>query len=156
MSEVKVAKLYLKINFFYFSFSSFFIKYRLSKKTKLLSYWNTSFSKICLGIKIGQQVNFVAITKKANSLFYLIADGQYRALHWVVTSGSLRLLYCSKEGLNVGCTNQNSARIGILGNNGNKCSSCDSRLGFGARGFSGDTNTCGNLHIKDIGYILVQ
>ena len=49
-----------------------------SQETKLPTYWNTSFSKICLGMKIGQQINFIVINKQANSLYSLIADGQYR------------------------------------------------------------------------------
>ena len=49
-----------------------------TQETKLPTYWNTSFSKICLGMKIGQQINFVVINKQANSLYSLIADGQYR------------------------------------------------------------------------------
>ena len=46
-----------------------------SQETKLPSYWNTSFSKICLGMKIGQQIRFIFINKEANSLYSLIADG---------------------------------------------------------------------------------
>jgi len=48
------------------------------QETKLPTYWNTSFSKICLGMKIGQQINFIVINKQANSLCSLIADGQHR------------------------------------------------------------------------------
>ena len=58
------------------------------------------------------------------------------------------------------------ARIGILGNDQNSCSSPDSRIGFGTAGNHDDTNTCGNeavfsadngdKHIKAMGYILVQ
>ena len=48
-------------------------------RPKLPSSWNTSFSKICLGIKINNQVNFTEITKSASSLYSLIADGQYRS-----------------------------------------------------------------------------
>ena len=40
---------------------------------------NIPFSKICLGMKIGQQTKFFIISKTANSLYSLIADGQYRA-----------------------------------------------------------------------------
>ena len=47
------------------------------RKTKLPSYWNTSFSKICLGMKIGQQIKFIVINQQANSLYSLISDGQY-------------------------------------------------------------------------------
>ena len=50
-----------------------------SLETKLPSYWNTSFSKICLGMKINNQINFTVINKQANSLYSLIADGQYRS-----------------------------------------------------------------------------
>ena len=50
-----------------------------AQEAKLPTYWNTSFSKICLGIKIGQQINFIVINKQANSLYSLIADEQYRA-----------------------------------------------------------------------------
>ena len=48
------------------------------QETKLPTYWNTPFSKICLGMKIGHQTKFVVINQTANSLFSLIADGQYR------------------------------------------------------------------------------
>ena len=58
-----------------------------------------------------------------------------------------------------------SAR-GIVANNQNVCSSCDSRIGFGTGGHFDDYNTCGNQathgggngdqHIKAMGYILVQ
>ena len=58
------------------------------------------------------------------------------------------------------------ARIGIISNNGNDCSTCDSRIGFGTGGLHDDSNTCGNeakystdngdKKIKAMGYILVQ
>ncbi|XP_078352482.1 putative skeletal organic matrix protein 5 [Oculina patagonica] len=48
-------------------------------ETKLPTNWNTPFSKICLGMKIGQQINFLVIYKQANSLYSLIADGNFRA-----------------------------------------------------------------------------
>ncbi|XP_020614431.1 uncharacterized skeletal organic matrix protein 5-like [Orbicella faveolata] len=48
------------------------------QKTKLPTYWSTPFSKICLGMKIGHQIKFIVINKHANSLYSLIADGQYR------------------------------------------------------------------------------
>ncbi|KAL9970593.1 hypothetical protein ACROYT_G022997 [Oculina patagonica] len=49
-----------------------------TQETKLPTYWNTPFSKICLGMKIGHQFNFIVINKHANSLHSLIADGHYR------------------------------------------------------------------------------
>ena len=67
----------------------------------------------------------------------------------------------NKEGFNVVCTYKDwsKARIGILGNNEDDYSSCDSRIGFGTGGYLDDSNTCGNdgaQHIKAMGYILVQ
>ena len=146
-----------------------------ANETKLPTYWNTSFSKICLGMKIGQQVNFTVINKQANSLYSLIADGQYRNTSlgpntWKTLIGSQASLqlYCNKEGFNVVGANSgfSRARIGIIGNDGDDCTSCDSRIGFGTAGEIDDFNTCGNealwspdngdKHIKATGYILVQ
>ena len=146
-----------------------------AQETKLPTYWNTSFSKICLGMKIGQQINFIVINKQANSLYSLIADGQYRATSlgrntWKTLIGSRASLQlnCNKDGFNAVRTNSSfsRARIGIIGNEQNDCDSCDSRIGFGTGGYHDDSNTCGNeasfspdngvKHIKAVGYILVQ
>jgi len=143
-----------------------------SQETKLPTYWNTSFSKICLGMKVNNQINFHVINKQANSLYSLIADGQYRATSmgrntWMKLIGSQASLQrnCNKEGFNAECTSFFSkARIGILGNNEKNCTSCDSRIGFGTGtgGKHNDSNTCGNKargsrkkNIKATGYILV-
>ena len=148
-----------------------------SKETKLPSYWNTSFSKICLGMKINNQINFIEITKSANSLYSLIADGQYRKTSlgrdkWKSVVGPNASLQrtCNREGFNAECTmtTRSKARIGILGNENGDCHSCNSRIGFGTGGDHDDSNTCGNdanarydgdngdQHIKAMGYILVQ
>ena len=145
-----------------------------TRETKLPTYWNTSFSKICLGMKIGQQINFIAINKQANSLYSLIADGQYRATTlgrntWKTLIGSQASLQhnCNKEGFNVVSSSIHSkARIGILGNNENGCRSCDSKIGLGTGGYPHHSNTCGNVaghspdnedkNIKAMGFILVQ
>ena len=145
-------------------------------ETKLPTYWNTPFNKICLGMKIGQQFKSVVINHQARSLYSLIADGKYRATSlgrntWKKLIGSRASLQpnCNKEGFNVISTIRkelSKARIGILGNNENDCSSCDSRIGFGTGGNHNESNTCGNeavaggdngdKHIKAMGYILVQ
>ena len=144
------------------------------QETKLPTYWNTPFSKICLGMKIGHQINFIVINKQANSLYSLIADGKYRATSlgrntWKTLVGSQASLQlnCNKEGFNaVVLTTNSKTRIGIIGNEQNDCNSCDSRIGFGTGGYPDDSNTCGNealhspdngdKHIKAMGYILVQ
>ncbi|KAL9953788.1 hypothetical protein ACROYT_G041253 [Oculina patagonica] len=144
-------------------------------ETKLPTYWNTPFSKICLGMKIGQQINFLVIYKQADSLYLLIADGNFRATSlgrntWKTLIGSQASLQpnCKKEGFNAAgvATGSSRARIGVLGNNQNDCITPDSRIGFGTGGYTDDSNTCGNdashspdngdKHIKAMGYILVQ
>ncbi|KAL9953449.1 hypothetical protein ACROYT_G040870 [Oculina patagonica] len=146
-----------------------------TQETKLPTYWNTHFSKICLGMRLGHQIKFIVINKHANSLHSLIADGNYRATSlgrntWKTLLGSQASLQrnCNKEGFNaVGNDYPHArARIGILGNNENDCASCDSRIGFGTGGKHDNTNTCGNeaiaspdngnKHMKAMGYILVQ
>ena len=144
-----------------------------SQETKLPSYWNTSFSKICLGMKIGQQIKFIVINQQANSLYSLIADGQYRSTSlgrdtWksLIGSGASLQIKCNREGFNAKSDVQYKgkdmakARIGILGNEKKVCDHCDSRIGFGTGGLHDDTNTCGNQHgfanTKGLGYILVQ
>ena len=127
-------------------------------------------------MKIGQQINFIVINKQANSLYSLIADGQYRATSlgrnkWKTLIGSQASLQnnCNKEGFNAVGTNSaySTARIGITNNQQNDCGSCNSRIGFGTGGFpDDDSNTCGNVaayspdnghkNIKAMGYILVQ
>ena len=146
-----------------------------SQETKLPSYWNTSFSKICLGMKIGQQIKFIVINKQANSLYSLIADGQYRNTSlgrdtWksLIGSAASLQLNCDKEGFNAVCSKLDSskARIGIISNNEDDCSNCDSRIGFGTGGYPDNSSSCGNeaksasdngdRRIKTMGYILVQ
>ena len=146
-----------------------------TQETKLATYWNTHFSKIYLSMKIGDQFNFIVINKQANSLYSLIADGQYRATSlgrnmWKSLIGPQASLqvYCNKEGFNVASSvsGWSKARIGFLGNNELDCVKCDSRIGFGTGGSPGYSNACGNeaswspdngnKHIKAMGYIFVQ
>ncbi|CAH3111515.1 unnamed protein product [Porites lobata] len=147
-----------------------------SQETKLPSYWNTSFSKICLGMKINDnQSKFIVINQQANSLYSLIADGQYRNTSlgrdtWKSLIGSEASLQnnCNKEGFNAVSSGirGSKARIGIISNDRYNCASCDSRIGFGTGGKPGNSNSCGNeashnsdngnKHIKTMGYILVQ
>ena len=128
-------------------------------------------------MQIEEQFKFIVISKQANSLYTLIADGEYRNTSlgremWKSLIGSEASLQdnCNKEGFNAKSDReQNSrARIGILFNNENECKSCDSRIGFGTGGYPDDSNTCGNealaqyyadngdKHIKAMGYIFVQ
>ena len=146
------------------------------QETKLSTYWNTPFSQICLGMNIGQQTTFIVINKQAESLYSLIADGQYRPTSlgrdkWKTLLGfEASLQYnCNQEGFNTECEREgySKARIGIASNNEDGCTSCNSRIGFGTGGRPDDSNTCGNeaenystdngeKHVKAMGYVLVQ
>ena len=65
-----------------------------------------------------------------------------------------------------GDSGRSKARIGIIANEKNDCSTPDSRIGSGTRRLNDDTNTCRNeasaypdngvKHIKAMGYISVQ
>ena len=126
-------------------------------------------------MKIGQQIRFIVINQQANSLYSLIADGQYRKTSlgrdtWKSLIGSEASLQdnCNKEGFNAygKHLDYSKVRVGILGNNENDCVFCDSRIGFGTGGKPDNNNACGNeasyggdnndKHIKAMGYILVQ
>ena len=127
-------------------------------------------------MRIGDQsVKFLVVSKTGTSLYSLIADGQHRPTSlgrdkWKTLIGPRASLQinCNKEGFNaVGVSNRHSkARIGIIANNGEDCSSPNSRIGFGTGGEGDDTNTCGNeatykpdngnKHIKTMGYIFVK
>ena len=145
-----------------------------TQETKLPTYWNTPFSKICLGMKIDNQTKFIVINKQADSLFSLIADEKYRATSlgrnkWKTLIGSQASLQrnCNKEGFNAIVSSQYSkARIGFLGNNEKNCNSCNSRIGFGTGGRPDYFNSCGNVatttgdngskSMKAMCYIFVQ
>ncbi|KAL9953812.1 hypothetical protein ACROYT_G041278 [Oculina patagonica] len=148
-----------------------------TQETKLETYWNTPFSKICLVMNIHgeENTNFVVIDKVANSLYSLIADGQYRSTSlgrdtWksLISPEASLQRNCNKEGFNAVCkgSSYSKARIGFIGNNEDDCGNCDSRIGFGTGGFPDDSNTCGNTakwqpdngekHIKAFGYVFVQ
>ena len=107
-------------------------------------------------------------------MFSLIADGQYRNTSlgrdtWKSLIGSKASLQrkCNKEGFNAVGTYplSSKARIGIISNNEDVCTSCDSRIGFGTGGYPDNSTSCGNeakwstdngdKHIKAMGYILV-
>ena len=126
---------------------------------------------------IDDQTRFIVINKQANSLYSLIADGNYRNTSlgrntWKKLIGSQASLQrnCNREGFNAVGDVRGShakARIGIVSNQQYDCSTCNSRIGFGTGGKPDNKNTCGNeakwyspdngeKHIKAMGYILVQ
>ena len=104
------------------------------RETKLPTYWNTPFSKICLGMKIGQQIDLIVINRPTNSLYSLIADGHYRSPSqgqntWKSLIGSHASL---QTNCNKGCLTLCwqpwwlPAKRGLVGNIKNECVICDS------------------------------
>ena len=152
------------------------------KQTKLASYWNTPFEKICLGMKVGTVTNWIVIDHQASSLFDVIKTGTSSTTTAATRStwkslilGSSLQNYCNDEGFNLKCESGDvyaRVRIGLVANNENICDTCDSYIGFGAsyNGCSEQSQiTCGNFavchgvshydkntYISAFGYILVQ
>ena len=143
-------------------------------ETLLPTYWSTSFSKICLGMKVDGVTRFLPLHQKADSLYALIGDGQYRATSlgrdaWKKLIGPNASLQrnCNQEGFSsrVSSSVHSRVRIGIISNQEGNCHSPDSFIGFGGGG-SGFKNACGNgaswgpdngnKNIKAFGYIFVQ
>ena len=142
-------------------------------ETLLPTYWSTSFSKICLGMKVDGVTRFLPLHQKADSLYALIGDGQYRATSlgrdaWKKLIGPSASLQrnCNREGFNSqGSDDKIKTRIGIIANQEGDCKTPDSFIGFGeaVRSFK---NVCGNRaayspdngnkNIKAFGYIFVQ
>lgn len=115
-------------------------------------------------MKINQQTQFIVLNQQADSLYSLIADGQHRTTTlgrntWasLIGSGVSLQNLCQREGFNVvsDLAYYRKARIGILGNNEDRCDTCDTRIGFGTAG-QVDGVFCGNNDKKAMGYILVQ
>ena len=120
-------------------------------------------------------MNFLVINMIADSLYSLIADGQYRNTSlgresWKTLIGSQASLQfnCNMEGFNARCfwDPNSKARIGFVANNQDDCWTCDSRIGFGTGGSPDESNTCGNVaensvdngirFIKAMGFIFVR
>ena len=147
-----------------------------NEESKLPTYWNTPFTKICLGMKIpGEETRFLLVDKAASSLYALIADSKYRPISlgrdvWKTLIGPASSLQsnCNREGFNVMSdhVDYSKVRIGFMANQENDCVTGDSRIGFGTGGAQDNSNTCGNeatfspdngeKHIKAMGYIFVQ
>ena len=80
------------------------------RETMLPTYWETEFTRICLGMKNGKETNFIAINITASSLFSLIADGKYHPTSlgrdkWksLLRSNASLQSNCTREGFNAFC-----------------------------------------------------
>ena len=140
-------------------------------ETKLASYYNTPFTKVCLGMKVNDVTNWILLNHNASSLYNAIADGKYtetnagRAEWLSLIKGASLQPKCNKEGFNPPL-HAMKLRIGFAGNNEKNCNTSDSLIGFGIK-----TNrkpqiwSSGNINfqppgnrtfLKSFGYIFVQ
>ncbi|CAB4000290.1 Hypothetical predicted protein, partial [Paramuricea clavata] len=114
------------------------------KQTKLASYWNTPFQKICLGMKVKggteTDIKWIVIDHQASSLFDVIAKGKFTATNitkskWKsLIHGSSLQENCNTQGFNIRGGRHNRrmyVRIGLVANGENDCNSCNSCIGFG-------------------------
>ena len=116
--------------------------------------------------------NWILVDYTATSLYNVIADGNYRMTNvgraeWMsLINGTSLQDFCNKEGFNAQCSSSGrKSRIGILGNGGNNCVTCDSviGLGFEMKGWKWSSGNIDDLpsrnrdkKLKTFGYILVQ
>jgi hypothetical protein len=156
------------------------------KQTKLASYWNTPFNKICLGMKVNGVTKWIASNYTANSLHSVMEDGTFKTTTFgkkawkSLIDGSYLQKNCNEEGFNtqgdytfVGTSTtlrwSMNIRIGLVANNQNNCGSCNTCIGFGISvSGCGDyvrSTACGNITVcyqlnnkntAAFGYILVQ
>ncbi|PFX22538.1 hypothetical protein AWC38_SpisGene12928 [Stylophora pistillata] len=91
------------------------------EETKLPTYWNTPFSKICLGMKIDQQLSLIVINMQADSLYLLIADEKYRNTSlgrdtWrsLIGPQASSQIHCNKEGFLLLSQSAHTGRIKLL------------------------------------------
>ncbi len=145
------------------------------KESKLATYWNTPFKKICLGMSVNGSRKWMMLDYEASSLYSLIAGGQYRGTSagratWLsLIAGSFLQANCNYEGFNinlrpVGTHIQMDLRLGLVGNNEDDCETPDSWIGFGTEHSNSNGNlACGNrafhtnpVDLPAFGYIFVQ
>ena len=147
-----------------------------TKETKLASYWNVPFTKICISMRKlnSSDVESLVIDETSTSLYDVIADGKYRATKggrdiWEsLLPGSQVQRGCFLEGFNAHGMQEGSAgaRIGVIASDQSNCTSPDSFIGFGTEGGACATSgqiSCGNesgtcnkdADIPAFGYIFV-
>ena len=148
----------------------------MHRETKLASYSNTPFTKICAGMRVVneeqlEKINWIGIQQNANSLHSLIAGKSFKGVH--VNRGRWQSLIndaslpekCEVKGFNVhGQINQNEMRVrlGYLAHR--SCTKQEALIGFGTNldgyvwssGYVYPSRNEANKHIPAFGYIFVR
>ena len=135
-------------------------------ETKLASYHNTPFAKLCLGMTANDVTNWILVNYTPTSL-HNVTKGPINKptnagrAEWISLMNGTRLqAKCNQEGFKVRCGSTQKCRIGILASEQNNCEDCGSLIGFGFN-IDGKKGSSGNIYsIDDVnssfGYIFVQ
>ena len=138
-------------------------------ETKLASFHNTAFAKLCLGMTANDVTNWIVVHHTATSL-HSVMNGKKnqktnagRAEWMSLMNGSRLPPNCNKEGFKVRCgpnESKRKCRIGILASEQNDCKECGSVTGFGFD-INGKKGSSGNFYSIEyvnfsFGYIFVQ
>jgi hypothetical protein len=105
-------------------------------EAKLVGFNNLPFTEMRLGMTDGAITRWVVISARGASMLNVLSRGFVAtsagrsAWYGLLASASLQP-NCNLEGFNIEIRPWALARIGIVGNNENECSTPDSRLGFG-------------------------
>ena len=147
------------------------------KESKLASYWNTPFKKICLGMTVNGDRRWNTFDYEASSLYIVIKDGTFRPTYFPLyslkslISGSSLQANCNRQGFNFNSWLSPNVfmhpRFGLVANNEWNCDTCDSWIGLGAEyaGCGKTSMACGNravcyatknVNIPSFGYVFVQ
>jgi Fibrinogen beta and gamma chains, C-terminal globular domain len=118
-------------------------------EAKLASYGSVAFANVRVGMLQSGIARWLVVPEGAAS-FRELMQGGYRATTlgraaWksLPASGSLQT-FCGREGFNVTTPAFAAVRIGIIGNEYDNCTSCDSWIGFGGE-LMGLGYACGNV-----------
>ena len=144
-----------------------------NREFKGSTYWRTSFTEICVGMKYEKILKAFSFSYSASSLYSLIADGEYRPTQlgrnkwkWLISGSSLQY-NCNQEGFNVYSSSDKHSRVrlGLIANDQKNCKTPESFIGLGAHRYKKE-NAAGNIgfnsphngdkNLKVMGYILVR
>jgi hypothetical protein len=118
-------------------------------EAKLATFATMPFGNVRVGMAQNGATRWLVLPLRAQSLVALMSSGQHAtsvgrfAWERLTFQGSLQL-NCNREGINVETT-QASVRIGIVANNQDDCSTCNSWIGLGAEGQTTGDLACGNV-----------
>jgi hypothetical protein len=117
-------------------------------EAKLAGFATMPFGYLRVGMVQDGGTRWLIVPVQGRSLMDLLATGSHTttvgrsAWRRLLPRASLQL-NCNREGINV-LTTSATARIGIISNNQNDCSTCQSWIGFGAKGDFTSERACGN------------